>query len=140
MKDTVFILEIMVGFTFVFTILWSGIVYMVSQASGWRHLATKYQTSPLKEGYYGGVYGRMGIANYNGVLRVAFVEQGMYLHVMPLFKIGHPPLLLPWNQLKNWEEGNLFFQKTIKWKIEGINIVLPHKYLGTIQSYLSAYT
>lgn len=140
MKEVVMIAGIAVAFTVFFSILWSGISFLISYLSGWRYLAGRYRTEPLMEGFYRGVYGRIGIANYNGVLRVAFTEKGMYMHVMPLFKIGHPPLLLPWNHLKDWKESNSFFQHSVKCKIDGVSISLPHKYLGTIQSYMSAYT
>lgn len=140
MKEVVMIAAIVVGFTVFFSILWSGIIYLTSYLSGWHFLAGRYRTEPLTEGFYRGVYGRIGVANYNGVLRVAFTEKGMYMHVMPLFKIGHPPLLLPWSQLKEWKESHSFFQHAVKFKIDGVSISLPHKYLGTIQSYMSAYT
>lgn len=140
MKEVVMIAAIVVAFVFFFSILWSGIIYLISHLSGWHFLATRYQTAPLTEGFYRGVYGRIGIANYNGVLRVAFTEKGMYLHVMPLFKIGHPPLLLPWNHLKDWKESHSFFQHAVKCKIDGVSISLPHKYHGTLQSYVSAYS
>ena len=140
MKDVLMIAGIVALFSFFFPLLWSGVIYLISYVSGWHFLASRYRTEPLTEGFHRGVYGRIGIANYNGVLRIAFTEKGMYLHVMPLFKIGHPPLLLPWTHLKEWKESHLFFQQVVKCKIEGISISLPHKYLGTIQSYMSAYT
>ncbi|WP_298362311.1 hypothetical protein [Runella sp.] len=140
MKDALMIGAIVAGFSLFFPLLWSGIIYLISYVSGWQFLAAHYKTEPLTDGFHRGVYGRIGVANYNGVLRVAFTEKGMYLHVMPLFKIGHPPLLLPWSQLKEWKESHSFFQHAVKCKIEGISISLPHKYLGTIQSYVSAYS
>ncbi|MFN8348906.1 MAG: hypothetical protein U0X91_28155 [Spirosomataceae bacterium] len=140
MKEVLMIVGIVGLFLVFFPLLWLGIIYIVSHFSGWHFLAGRYQAEPMKEGFYRGVYGRIGMANYNGVLRVAFTEKGMYLHVMPLFKIGHPPLLLPWSQLKDWREVHSFFQHAVKCNIDGISIALPHKYFGTIQSYISAYT
>ncbi len=139
MKDLLFLAGIVAAFIVVFSGLWSGITYMISHFSGWHHLATLYRTLPLKEGFYTGVYGRIGFANYNGVLRLGFSEKGMYLHVMPLFKLGHPPLLLPWTALKDVRREAFLFGEYVKCKVAGVTIALPSKYFGTLQSYLSAY-
>lgn len=140
MEKILLTVGIIVGFPVVFFVFWSGICFLISRLSGWHHLATLYQTPPLKEGYYTGVYGRIGFANYNGVLRLGFSEKGMYLHVMPLFKLGHAPLLVPWSALKDVQQGHSLFGNYVKFKVEGVSISLPHKYFGTLQSYLSAYT
>ncbi|WP_428655867.1 hypothetical protein [Runella sp.] len=140
MKDALFMVEILAGFIVVFSILWSGICFLIAWVSGWRHLASLYQTTPLKEGFYTGIYGRIGLANYNGVLRLGFSEKGMYLHVMPLFKLGHDALLIPWSELKNVQQSNSIFGNYVKCKVDGVTISLPYKHFGTLQSYLSAYT
>ncbi len=38
--------------------------------------------------------------NYNNVLTIGVNAQGMYLAVMFLFRFRHPPLLIPWSDIK----------------------------------------
>jgi hypothetical protein len=36
---------------------------------------------------------------YNNCLTVGLSSQGMYLAVLFLFRIGHPPLVIPWKEV-----------------------------------------
>ena len=139
MEMALFMAGIALAFVVVFSILWSAVVYGFSHVSGWKNLASQYATPPLHEGFYTNVSGRVGLASYNNLLRIAFTEKGLYLHIMPFFQVGHKPLLLPWHQLRHWELTTSLFRKVVYCQIDGVRITLPHKYWGTIQSYLSAY-
>lgn len=140
MEMALYIAGIALAFMVVFSILWSAVVYGFSHVSGWQNLAKKFATQPLKEGFYANVTGRVGLSNYNGLLRLAFTQEGMYLHIMPFFQLGHPPLLFPWTKIRHWESKRFFLQTFICCTIDGIQICLPQKYLGTLQSYTSAYS
>jgi hypothetical protein len=37
-------------------------------------------------------------ANYGGCLTVGSDAAGLYLAVMFLFRVGHPPLFIPWDE------------------------------------------
>ena len=139
MEMALFIVGIIIAFCLFFTALWSAIVFGFSHVSGWQNLASQYATPPRYEGFYTNVSGRVGLVSYNNLLRIAFTEKGLYLHIMPFFQIGHTPLLLPWHQLRHWELTTSLFRKVVYCQIDGVRITLPHKYWGTLQSYLSAY-
>jgi hypothetical protein len=41
----------------------------------------------------------MGVVRYNGALTVGVNAAGMYLAMLPLFRLGHPPLFIPWSDI-----------------------------------------
>jgi hypothetical protein len=38
--------------------------------------------------------------HYSGVIRMTTAEDGLYLSVFLLFRIGHPPLCIPWKEIQ----------------------------------------
>lgn len=38
--------------------------------------------------------------HYGGVIRMTAADDALYLSVLFLFRIGHPPLRLPWSEIK----------------------------------------
>ena len=38
--------------------------------------------------------------NYNNVLTIGVSEEGLYLACMFLFRFMHPPMLIPWDEIK----------------------------------------
>jgi len=78
---------------------WCLIVWLISLFSGWQMLAEQYAAE--KTGRTAGgtwrhaVTGRIGIGRYRNVLSVATTADGMFLDVMPFFRVGHPQLFIP---------------------------------------------
>jgi len=88
---------------------WTGFSYLISYMSGWRYLARVYRAS---QPFLGGRWRpwaasmRWGV-NYNGLLALGADSQGMHMSVFFLFRIGHPPLFIPWpdisaSPLRSW--------------------------------------
>jgi hypothetical protein len=50
--------------------------------------------------------------NYNRCLTVGANEQGLYLAMNPLFRLGHPTLFIPWNEISVQAQKRLFFDGT----------------------------
>ena len=38
--------------------------------------------------------------SYGNVIRMTAAEDALYISVLFLFRIGHPPLCIPWNKIK----------------------------------------
>lgn len=47
---------------------------------------------------------RIGWVSYNRVLTLIPTHEGLYLAARFVFRVGHPPLLLPWEELHNFEQ------------------------------------
>lgn len=140
MKEFLMIVGLCAGGIVLLSALWSGVVFLMSYLSGWQRLALKYKAPLPTRRLYTGISGRIGGVSYNGILRLGFNENGLYLHVMSLFGIGHPPLLFPWSMLKNLHETDFLMSYSAKCTIDGITISLPARYFATLQSYISVYT
>ncbi|MVM40496.1 hypothetical protein GO730_27235 [Spirosoma sp. HMF3257] len=140
MKPVIVILIILGGPSF-FVLLWSGIIYMISYASGWQKLAESYSTTymPTQTRSCSCLF-RKSIS-YNGVVQYESTQKGLYLKTIKLFSIGHKPLLIPWEAIANYESGNLFasyksrlvFYK-FQIKVKGISIYI-NKDIRKIQTH-----
>jgi len=49
------------------------------------------------------------IAAYGNCLTVGANIDGLYLATSPLFRLAHPPLLIPWNEVSHSKRRILFF-------------------------------
>ncbi len=57
----------------------------------------------------------MGVTNYNSVLTIHVSPEGLHLAVMKIFRLGHPPILIPWAEIHQatfrrflWTESVVF--------------------------------
>lgn len=82
------------------------ISYSISLSSGWYSLSKRFraQAEPYGETRSAGplLYGvqmRYRV-NYGSVIRLTSASDALYLSVLFLFRIGHPPLSIPWNEIK----------------------------------------
>ncbi len=53
------------------------------------------------------------LANYNNVLTIGVSPQGLYLASMFLFRFMHPPLLVPWSEIKVRRKKGWVFEYVI---------------------------
>lgn len=115
------------AFLVVFPLFWCGVVWLIAQISGWPRLAQRYAAGnrPLAGERAGGVRGMIGGASYKGTLTLHFNAEGFFIEVMPIFKIGHPRLFIPWSEITGWQPVQLFW-----WKSARLSVGNP--VLGTI--------
>lgn len=94
-----------------FVAFWTILVTVISRL-GWGKLADRFAavTKPSDGKTYWGQSARIGISNYNGCVNVRVCVRGLYLTVFPVFRPGHPPVLIPWHAIRNvTEKGRLGF-------------------------------
>lgn len=103
---------VVVIFPIYFVSLWLLVGAMISLISGWFSLAKLYRTRVA----FNGVKWRMQsgqmrwLTNYNNVLTLGVGPQGLYLATTFLFRFMHPPLLIPWNEIKVHKSKGWFFE------------------------------
>jgi hypothetical protein len=85
-----------------FVTLWLLVGATISFVGGWWSLAKVYRTEvPFDGTKWRMQSGQMRwLANYNNVLTLGVGKQGLYLASMFLFRFMHPPLLVPWSEIK----------------------------------------
>ncbi len=85
---------------------WCLILISVSVVSGWHQLARKFSaiSEPYGEAnavgpFFYSVYLRF-CGHYGSVIRMVAARDALYLSVLLPFRPGHPPLCIPWNEIK----------------------------------------
>jgi hypothetical protein len=99
-----------------FVSLWLGIVALLSWFGGWAALARSYRLT----GEFDGRRWRfrsamvrhatpMRYARYRSSVTLGANARGLYLAVLPLFRIGHPALFIPWSDVQVSRFDTAFF-------------------------------
>ena len=84
-----------------FALFWIIIIAGLSRFGGWHVLASRYRArQPFSGEVLRGCSGRLGFVNYNRCLWLGANEQGLYLSVPRLFAFAHPPLFIPWSDIR----------------------------------------
>lgn len=80
---------------------WALITTLIARLSGWSRLAESYRTQDAFEGqrwrFESARFRRQ--ANYSSCLTFGANARGLYLATLFLFRPGHPPLLIPWDDV-----------------------------------------
>jgi hypothetical protein len=71
------------------------------------------------------VFALILLANYNNVLTLGVNQQGLYLASMFLFRFMHPPLLVPWSEIKVRRSKGWVFECVILTMGHDLAIPLP---------------
>jgi hypothetical protein len=94
------------GFAVLFVALWCLIPLIVSFVGGWHRLSLRFraQSEPYGDTRTAGPFSygvqmryRLG---YNNAIRITAAEDALYFSILFLFRIGHPPLRIPWNEIQ----------------------------------------
>jgi hypothetical protein len=98
-----------------FITLWFLVGTTISFVGGWFSLSRTYRTRVSFNGAkWGWQSGQMRwLANYNNVLTLGVSQQGLYLASMFLFRFMHPPLLIPWSEIKVRRKKGWVFEYVI---------------------------
>lgn len=101
-----------------FVALWCTISFLISFITGWFTLARRFrqQSAPYGEMRTAGpffytVYMRFW-GHYSSVIRLSAASDGLYASVLFPFRIGHPPLRIPWDEIK-FGKAQWFFRTYI---------------------------
>jgi hypothetical protein len=107
------IVAIVLAAPMVFVGFWMGVCWLLALMGGWRGLAARYRVDSEPRPSTQRVSGMLGLVSYNGVLELAASKMGLDLRVMMLFRAGHPPLRIPWADIRvEGESSGLFGSQT----------------------------
>ena len=106
----------------VFAGFWCFVIFMMSLLGGWAALARNYRAVEIPEGKrFLFQSASMGSVNYGSCLTVVVGSAGLYLKVFPLFRFGHPPLLIPWTDLHDLRERKFLWL----WRLVDMQVGSP---------------
>ena len=114
-------------------------LFLLPRLSGWSALASRYRTEmepPKPIQRVGGA--SIGIVSYNNVLKIAGIDQGLYLRISFPFGIFSPPLLIPWAEIRKRTRSRSLFMSWDALEIgeRSVCIRLASKYLQPFEQYL----
>lgn len=124
------------AFPIYFLSLWLLVGATFSLVGGWFSLAKIYRARVAFNGAKWGMQsGQMRwLANYNNVLTIGVSQQGLYLASMFLFRFMHPPLLVPWSEIRVRRKKGWVFQYVIF--TLGHELAIPLRLRGTLAAKL----
>jgi hypothetical protein len=81
------------------------IIYLGSILSGWHRLSKRFLTRSKFTGQMMSTRPFINVcmknwADCSGILRIASDDHALYLSVVFLYRIGHPPLCIPWKEIQ----------------------------------------
>ncbi|MAX25005.1 MAG: hypothetical protein CMJ19_10920 [Phycisphaeraceae bacterium] len=83
-------------------VVWCLVVWVIAKVFGWQKIARIYPMThkipnektvgmqSLRIGYF---------SQYNNAITYGFSDQGLSLQVLSIFRLGHPPIFIPWEDL-----------------------------------------
>lgn len=93
-------------FAVFFVAVWYVTLTAIGLMSGWRALSKRFkqETAPYGEiktvgPFFYSIYMRFW-SHYSSVVRLTAASDGLYAAVLFPFRIGHPPLRIPWNEIQ----------------------------------------
>jgi len=110
---------------------WLLVSFLLAALGGWESLAKHYATSAPFTGrcfrFRSAQFGSH--VNYGGCLTFGSATWGLYLAVLPLFRVGHPPLLIPWSDVSA-REARTWFSAAVELslaKVPGLSIRIARR-------------
>jgi hypothetical protein len=90
--------------------VWFMICLVVSWLGGWTALGRLYAVREHLEGTtFRWQNAMFGCINYSNCLTMRVSPAGLYVAVFPFFRMGHPPLLIPWTDITDLREKPQMF-------------------------------
>lgn len=132
-----------IGFLFILIALTVGGRFLMSywlSRKGWAPLSRQFPASEEIEGTkINFVSMRMGGGIYKNCVVLIYNDQGLYMRMLPIFKMFHPPLFIPWNQFHYDELKSPLSFKRYKFEIGSpaiATIILTNQTLKDFRNYV----
>ncbi|MEO6603434.1 MAG: hypothetical protein ABIQ16_26360 [Polyangiaceae bacterium] len=99
--------------------MWPAVCLILASISGWSALVEKYAAGahPRTPRKISG--GRVGNVTYGGALSLSAQPGGFAVSVLLPFRVGHPPLFIPWSDVTE-SAGEFMGQKTTVFRVRGV--------------------
>ena len=98
--------------------MWTASILLKGSVSGWTSLAKLWarQTEELPEGILSSIW--LGWTKYE-VIYVGGSAEGLSLKTGPGYRVGHPPLIIPWDRVEQLGPGVKLLRTRIKLSLDG---------------------
>ncbi len=112
------------AFAAFFVALWAAMSFYFAGASDWRLLARKFsaQGTPDGERFRNQVYA-FGSIYERGATVITVSPEGLHLRATLLFRLGHPPLLIPWRSIRRVVHGKSWWRNWYSLNVEDTTLI-----------------
>ncbi len=105
-------------------IAWVLVSFVMARMSGWSLLAKHYAGGQfVSEETARFRTATLGPIQYHSLITFGVNEQGLRMAVPLIFRLGHPPLVIPWSEMHRIELDNRLYSQRIKASIGKPTIV-----------------
>lgn len=113
-------LFVLIVFPIFFSLLWIGITLLMSWIGGWGKVGKKYAATgaPPEGRVLKHVTGMFGMTRYKHVLTVITTDTGLYIENRKVFRLGHPPLFIPFTAIFQAQKQTLFFWEFVAFAVD----------------------
>jgi hypothetical protein len=103
-------------FSTFFVVVWCVTGFLTGKMSGWAALGRRFGSTlpfPSQTWRWKSARMRWG-ANYKNCLTIGADPGGLYLSMLFFFRIGHPPLFIPWAEISFRSRRTILFFKFVE--------------------------
>ena len=117
------------AYILLFIILWMVVCKLIAAAGGWRTLSQNYRAVSVFDGQklWLKSIGMRKWTNYSNCITVGANKYGLYLSVLLIFRVGHPPLFFPWTDISTEATSRRLLPDIVKFKFEPESYYLGRK-------------
>ena len=131
-ETALIVLFILIVFPIFFTALWVSVTLIMSFVGGWGRVGKRYAAAgpPPHGRALKHVTGMFGLTRYKHVLTVITTDDGLYIENRKVFRLGHPPLFIPFSAIHGARKQTLFFWEYVAFDIDNppmAGVRLPSK-------------
>lgn len=100
------------------------LISLLISRAGWAKLAQHYRRDiPPRGRRYGSLYMMVGsLVQYKDTITAILSSEGLHLRQMLFFRLGHPPILLPWEAVTDVTEDKILMRKYSLLKIDHLGV------------------
>jgi len=107
-----------IGAVAFFVSVWCLAMILVASFGPWGKLARIYPATSTPTGAVLRFQSaKFNLANYGACLTIRLGAEGIHFAVLPPFRIGHSPLLIPWPELRNIKEKRMLWARFVTFEV-----------------------
>jgi hypothetical protein len=105
-------------FVIIGPVFWCAVVGFLSLLGGWSRLGSRYATDKTPRGTaLRWQTGAVGLVSYRNVLKIDVAQDGLFLAMPWPFRIGHPPLFIPWSAVQGATATQMLWLRQVRFGV-----------------------
>jgi hypothetical protein len=125
-----------------FVALWAFVTSLIAMLGGWLQLSHDYRADRNFSGkqWWFQSAGFRFSANYGSCLIIGANSEGLRISVLFPFRIGHPPLFIPWSEFSITRGRSWFFRvvRLVPRRHPSVKITLSERLISKIESEIAS--